>query len=281
MGSADTGYWAAMVSPLHLLHASPLAGLGHLALPPIHLESRIGLEAAGLVRDPVWRGRGVPRGDDRPVLLIPGFLAGDGSLGAMTRWLRDLGYRTKSAGIRLNVDCSQAACLRLEERLEELAERHGQRVAIIGQSRGGVFARSLAVTRPDLVSGVVTLGSPLRQMLALHPLVVAQIGVVGLLGTVGRHGCFSLDCLLGECCERFRRAQRSPFPDDVGFVSVYSRSDGIVDWRSCLDPAAEQVEIRASHCGMSLNADAYRAVGRALGGFAGEAVDDYVWAAAA
>ena len=270
-----------MVSPLQLLQGAPLAALPHLTLPPIHLESRVGLEVVGLVRDPVWHGRGVPHGDGRPVLLIPGFLAGDGTLGAMTRWLRELGYGAKCAGIRRNVDCSAAACATLERRLEELADRYGERIAIVGQSRGGVFARSLAVTRPDLVSGIVTLGSPLRQMLAVHPLVKAQIGVVGLLGTVGRHGCFKLDCLRGDCCRRFRETQRASFPDDVGFVSVYSRSDGIVDWRSCLDPGAEHVEIRATHCGMSLNAQAYRAVGRALGHFAGEAVDDDVWASAA
>ncbi len=265
--------------PLHLRHAAPRLPLPHV--PPIHLEGRVGFEAAGLVRDPVWRGYGVPRGEGRPVLLIPGFLAGDGSLGAMTRWLRDLGYRTKSAGIRANVDCSEAACARLEERLECLVERYGQPAAIVGQSRGGILARALAAQRPDLVSGIVTLGSPLRSMLAVHPVVAAQIGVVCLLGSAGRAGFFKTSCLRGSCCERFRESIRGPFPEDVGFVSIFSRSDGIVDWRSCLDPwADEHVEVRASHCGMSLNASAYRVVGRVLGEFGG-APDEHVWAQAA
>ncbi len=267
-----------MVSPLGLFHTAPrLIG----QLPPIHLESRFALEAAALFRDPVWHGVGMPAGEGRPVMLVPGFLAGDGSLGPMTRWLRALGYRTKSAGIRANVDCSEAACRRLEERLDALADRHGQRVAIVGQSRGGVLARALAVTRPDLVSGIVTLGSPLRSMFAVHPLVAAQIGMVGLLGTVGRPGFFAHGCLHGACCERFRDAMHAPFPDDVRFVSIYSRTDGIVSWRACLDPHAdEHVEVRASHCGMSMNAPTYRAVGRALGAFA-EHDEGADWAQAA
>src|SRR3712207_8341024 len=85
--------------PLQLLHAVPRLPLPHV--PPIHREGRVALEAARLMRDPVFRGEGMPRGEGRPVLLIPGFMAGDGSLAVMTHWLRDLGYRTKSAGIRL------------------------------------------------------------------------------------------------------------------------------------------------------------------------------------
>ena len=80
-------------------------------------------EWAALRRSDVFRGAGVPYGDGRGVLLIPGFLAGDGSLGTMTQWLRGAGYRTKRAGIRANVACSELACTRLEERLEASPER--------------------------------------------------------------------------------------------------------------------------------------------------------------
>jgi triacylglycerol lipase len=252
-----------MAFPLQFLHMAPRVPVPHV--PPMLKEGRAGLEAVTLLRDPVWHGTGVPRGHDEPVLLIPGFMAGDPSLGLMTRWLRELGYRTKSAGIRFNVDCSETACVRLEERLECLAEKHGRRVAIVGQSRGGVLARALAVNRPDLVSGIVTLGSPHRSLFAVHPLVAANIGIVALLGSAGRQGFFSSSCLRGDCCRRFRDAMKAPFPDDVRFVSVYSRSDGIVDWHACLDPYADEtVEVRASHVGMSANSAVYRAVARAL-----------------
>jgi triacylglycerol lipase len=270
------------------LHTRPTAGahvggIGYKSdmsvlptIPPLWRESRIGLEWADLRRSDVLRGAGVPPGEGRGVLLIPGFLAGDGSLATMTQWLRAAGWHTKRAGIRANVHCSEAACGRLEERVESLAERTGGRITIIGQSRGGVFAKALAARRPDLVAGVVGLGSPIRDQLAVHPLVLAQVGVVATLGSGGRAGLLSWRCLRGECCAPFRDALEGPFPEGVGYVSLYSKSDGIVDWRSCLDPDASCIEVRASHCGMSLNADAYRAIARALW-----SCSDAAWAQAA
>jgi pimeloyl-ACP methyl ester carboxylesterase len=234
-------------------------------------ETRIALEAADLLRSAVWHGAGVPPGDGRPVLLVPGFLAGDRTLATLAWWLRSNGYRTRRAGIRANVGCSEEACVRLEERLEALADATGERVAIIGQSRGGVLARALAVRRPDVVSGIVTLGAPSLAMLRVHPLVLLQVGVVGALGTGRVPGLFSLRCLRGTCCNGFRTDLAASFPEEVRYVSVYSRSDGIVDWRACLDPAAdEQAEITASHCGMALNREAYEVLARALADFADE-----------
>jgi pimeloyl-ACP methyl ester carboxylesterase len=238
-------------------------------VPPIWLEGRLPLEAAALMRSDVWSGVGVPAGGGRAVLLIPGFMAGDGTLGTMAGWLNTHGWRVKRAGFRANVACSQAACERLEERLEALAAETGSRVMIIGQSRGGVLARALGARRPDLVSGIVTLGSPVVSQLAVHPLVLGQVLLVGAMGTGRIPGLFSLDCLRGDCCETFRADLAGDFPPEVGYVAVYSRTDGIVDWRSCLDPgASDHVEISASHCGMSLNHHAYRAVAVALGAFA-------------
>jgi hypothetical protein len=73
-------------------------------------------------------------------------------------------------------------------------------------------------------------------------------------------------CLWGDCCTTFWEQLEADFPPGVGFVSVYSRSDGIVRWRSCLDPVAEQVEVRASHIGMAVNAEVFRAVADTLEG---------------
>jgi pimeloyl-ACP methyl ester carboxylesterase len=229
-------------------------------------ESRIGFELASLLRSGVWRGDGVTDGNGQPVLLISGLLAGDHSLNLMARWLKSTGHRPCRAGIAVNVDCSQKAAERLEARLECLAESSGQRVAIVGQSRGGSFARVLAVRRPDLVSGIVTLGSPLKHQLAVHPLVRASILGMGVLGTAGIDGLMSRSCLWGDCCTDYWSDFGDAFPSGVGFVSVYSRSDGIVKWRACLDPQAEHVEVRASHIGMAVNAEVYRAVAASLQG---------------
>jgi triacylglycerol lipase len=237
-------------------------------VPPLWRESRLGFEAAQLLRSPIWRGVGVEPGGGRPVLLIPGFMAGDGTLGTMAKWLRQNGYWTHRAGIRANVGCSQDACERIEERLEALVARTGSKVAMVGQSRGGVLARVVATRRPDLVSGIVGLGAPTVGQLRVHPLVLLQVGVVGALGTGRVPGLFRMSCLRGACCEPFREGLLCDFPPDVRYVSVYSRSDGIVDWHACLDGAADElVEIRASHCGMAVSVQAYEQVARALAAF--------------
>jgi pimeloyl-ACP methyl ester carboxylesterase len=235
--------------------------------PPLWREARIGLETAALLRDPVLRGRGVADGRGQPVLLIPGFLAGDGSLALMARWLGRCGYRPSGAGMIANVDCSSAALERLEPRLERLVGKRGRRAAIVGQSRGGSLAKVLARRRPDLVCGIVTLGSPQTSPLAVHPLVRLQVEAVGALGSLGAPGLFSRSCVDGDCCAEFWAGCARPLPRGVGFVSIYSRSDGIVDWRSCLDPSAEHLEINSSHVGMAVHPDGYRAIAAALESF--------------
>jgi pimeloyl-ACP methyl ester carboxylesterase len=228
------------------MRGTALSSLG--ARPPLWREARIGLEAAALVRDPIFRGDGVADGRGRPVLLIPGFLAGDGSLSMMAGWLRRTGHRPR--------------------RLEQLVELQGQPAAIVGQSRGGTLAKVLAHRRPELVCGVVALGSPQAEPLAVHPLVRLQVEAVSRLGSLGAPGLFKRSCLHGECCSSFWEDLARPLPSEIPLVSVYSKSDGVVDWRSCLDPdATEQVEIRASHCGMAVSRAGWRAVADALQSF--------------
>jgi pimeloyl-ACP methyl ester carboxylesterase len=232
-------------------------------------ECFVGLEAARLARSPVWRGVEVPDGGGRPVLLIPGFLAGDGSLAVLTRWLRTVGYRTRRAGISINAACSERACATLEVLLEELAAQHGRRVAIVGHSRGGVLAKGIAAARPDLVSGIVTLAAPTVARLPASPLMLGQMATAAALDAGHFPGVASWRCLTGSCGRRFRRALTGPFPGDVGFVSVYARSDPFADWRACQDPAAELAEIDSSHVGMVFNAHAYERIASALASFGG------------
>jgi pimeloyl-ACP methyl ester carboxylesterase len=248
------------------MRAPSLSSLG--VRPPLWREARIGLEAAALVRDPIFRGEGVADGRGRPVLLIPGFLAGDGSLSMMAGWLKRAGYRPSRAGIVSNLNCSGVLMPRLEERLERLVELQGARAALVGQSRGGTQAKVLAQRRPDLVCGVVALGAPQVSPLAVHPLVRLQVEAVSRLGSLGAPGLFKRSCLDGDCCSSFWEDLAQPPPAGVQLVSVFSKSDGVVDWRSCLDPhATELVEIRASHCGMAVSRAAWRAVADALEGF--------------
>ena len=205
-----------------------------------------------------------PRGDGRPVLLIPGFLAGDQSLTRMAVWLGAGGFELARSGIRWNVDCMEPIVTSVEARLERAVSRAGRPALLVGQSRGGSIARAIAVLRPDLVDTVVTLGSPLLDQLAIRARTWPSVLGVGFLGTIGVPGLFGWSCLAGECCARSVAAVIAPFPAGVRFVSVYSRSDEIVRWEACLDPAAVQLEVNVSHMGMGVSRDVWVALAREL-----------------
>jgi pimeloyl-ACP methyl ester carboxylesterase len=227
--------------------------------PPLQSELRFWPEMARLFAD--MRFWSPTRSRDRqPVLLIPGFLAGDASLTVMAGWLRRRGHSVRTSGIRLNVGCSG----RDLDRLDTVLEAFDEPVVLIGQSRGGTLARALAARHPDAVSALVTLGSPVLDPLAVSPHVLRTVRSVAWLGDIGVRGLFSTECRDGECCSEFRALLQRPLPDGTPALAVYSRSDAIVDWRACLDPDAEHVEIDGSHCGMAVNAEVYRELERLL-----------------
>jgi pimeloyl-ACP methyl ester carboxylesterase len=215
----------------------------------------------------------VPNGDGRPVMLIPGFLTADNTMTTMARWLRRAGWHPLHSGFRVNLGCAERTLEPMEERLEALVEREGGPIALIGHSRGGHFARVLAVRRPELVSGIVTLASPPLNPDAIHRIVAAPAVAVALLGTLGVPGLMRVSCFLGDCCEDFRDDLHAPFPEGVGFVAVYSRLDGIVDWRLLYELAAWRVEVDATHLGIVANPHAYRQVAAALAWFTNQSSD--------
>lgn len=188
-----------------------------------------------------------------PVVLVPGLLAGDGSLRLMAGVLRGLGYRTYRSLMYANIGCTQQAADALERRVESVADRRGRKVSVVGHSLGGLLARRLAGRRPDLVDGIVTLGSPLLAPGATHPLLLFELKVSARLRAAGVRAVMGEDCTSGDCARLGWEQTRVPLAPTVSFTSVYSRRDGIVDWRSCLDPAATTVEVTTSHVGMAFD----------------------------
>jgi triacylglycerol lipase len=231
-------------------------------IAPIHAELRYWAELSRLLGD---RGFRAPERTDAapPVLLIPGFMAGDASLTLLAGWLRRRGHRVRTSGIRMNVDCAGNALERLDDALCDLDER----AVVIGQSRGGTLARALAARRPEAVAAVVTLGSPVLDPLAVSPPVLRMVRLVAGLGDLGVPRFFSTACRDGDCCTEFHELLRAPPAPGVMALAVYSRSDAIVDWRACLDPHAECVEVDGSHGGMAVNAAVYQELERLLDRF--------------
>lgn len=227
-------------------------------------ESRWALELARLSVDPVLAGRGIARGDGRPVVLMPGFLAGDQTLLVLAAWLRGIGHRPYTCGFVANVDCSDRALERVDRRVEQLHRRHGRRVALIGHSRGGHYARALAHRRPDRVSHAVSLGADLQHMLGVSaPTQAAVVAARRGIAVLGR--ARAERCLTAHCTCAFARDFAAPLPADrVRFTSIYSKGDGVVRWRGSLIAGADCVEVTGSHLGLIFNRNAYRAIAHAL-----------------
>ena len=199
-----------------------------------------------------------------PVILVPGFLAGDSTLRPMSRVLREHGYRTYRSSIHVNAGCTLNAAAQLESRLESIVLRRGARVQIVGHSLGGMLARGLAVRRPDLISRIVTLGSPMLAPGAHHAVLARGVDMLVRLSRAGLPGLMAEECVAGTCARQSFDESRAALPADVAFTAIYSQRDGIVDWRACVDPEAVAVEVTASHVGMAVDPRVIALVAEAL-----------------
>jgi triacylglycerol lipase len=228
-------------------------------------ESRSVLELSRLLVDPVFAGRsGLPRGDGRPVVLLPGFLAGDQTLAVMGTWLRRLGYAPRVCGFVANVDCSDRALQRVERQVSALYRRDGRRVAVIGHSRGGHFARAIGARAPERVSHAVSLGADLRGLVGISAPTLAAVAAVRRGLALTRRSRAPL-CFTAECTCDFARDYGRPFPSaQVRLTSIYSKNDGVVRWEGAVVPEADCVEVTGSHVGLAFNRKVYRAIAEAL-----------------
>ena len=168
------------------------------------------------------QGRSAVAREEHPVVLVPGFMAGDGSLSLLARFLRQQGYRTYRSRITANVGCTVSASALLEQRIESVALRRGARVLVVGHSLGGMLARGLAVRRPDLVAGIVTLGSPMMAPAAHHASLTRSVEMLIRLGRAGIPGLMSEDCVAGACARASFDEAREPMPAGVDFTTIYS-----------------------------------------------------------
>jgi triacylglycerol lipase len=221
---------------------------------PIWQELMIGVEMAYLRISPVYWGFGVPRGDGSPVVVVPGFLLNDLYLAEFRAWLRRIGYKPVSSGIGVNADCPN---LLIKHRLRAIIEKaylaEKRKVHVIGHSLGGVLARAVASQMSRMVASVITLSSPFQGM-AAHPSVL-RVAQAIRNRILDRHGENVLpSCYTAGCTCRFLQSLEDRLPKTVSQTAVYTKSDGIVDWRVCATGNPDMdFEVAGTHIGMVFN----------------------------
>jgi pimeloyl-ACP methyl ester carboxylesterase len=224
-----------------------------------------GAEVLLLHATPVYYGFGVPHGDGSAVVIIPGFLGTDLYLMELHSWLGRIGYRPYFSGIGINAECPNLLIQRhLNETIERALTETERKIHLIGHSLGGLIARSVAGQRPDDVASVITLASPFRGTVA-HRAVLNVVDAVRLR-ILRENGQGVLpECYTVRCTCSFLDSLKRDVPDSVIETAIYTRHDGIVDWRYCRTKNAEKdFEVPSTHIGMAFNAAAYSIVARRL-----------------
>ncbi len=214
---------------------------------------------------PVYYGLGVPHGDGSGVVIIPGFLGTDLYLMELHGWLGRIGYRPYFSGIGINADCPNLLIQRhLADTIATARAETGRKIHLIGHSLGGVIARSVASQRRKDVASVITLASPFRGTVTSRTVLHAAEAI--RLRILQEHGRGVLpDCYTGRCTCNFVSSLKADLPDSIVETAIYTRQDGIVDWRYCMTRNAEaDFEVPGTHIGMAFNPAAYTIVAERL-----------------
>lgn len=190
----------------------------------------------------------------RPILLIPGFMAGDATLYPFANWLRSRGHQVFFSGILANTDCPRRVVDRLTNIVLKRYARTEEKLVVIGHSLGGIYARELARRLPQCIEQVILLGSPIKDPHKHANPYVKMLALMTHRVREMRHRCTGD---LATICGM--NATEAP---NIPETLIYSKSDGVVDWASCVEdgPNVTAFEVKSTHCGLPYNLDTLQIV---------------------
>jgi pimeloyl-ACP methyl ester carboxylesterase len=241
----------------------------------VRQESMAIAELAALHRDPLFYGRGVPRGDGRLVLVVPGLFGNDVYLQPLRGWLSRIGYRPVASSLAVNAGCPDRLRSQVEKSLQRRLDKHPGPISLIGHSRGGMLCWAIASRLQGRAAQLILMGSPAPAVVAMMrqyssiPRSVAN----SMVADAGARALKIMDpdCTVPACgCAYTEDLRRSLHPD-TKVLAIFSRTDYIVRPEACSVPdgigagSIENVEITGSHSGLAYNRHALRHVARFLG----------------
>ncbi len=191
------------------------------------------------------------KGRGEPVIVLPGFMADDRSTRILRNYLNQTGYQAQPWGLGINRRPMLSLLPALQNQISDITEKTGQKVRLVGWSRCGIISRELARENPGQIDRVVTIGSPVQ----------GGIGASSIGRWVQRE--------TGLSAQQMSRLteERSRIPIRVPVRAIYSRSDGVVAWKACIDDQTENIEhyeVRSSHMGLGSNVEVFRLLPRLL-----------------
>ena len=226
-----------------------------IAPPPIGLtlkEVTAPLDWLGtLVSKPTLRK--LPKGDQRPVLLAPGFLTDSWSMRPLRDFLRRLNYVALDWELGRNMGHVDDDIIKFGHQVGELASATGEPVTLIGWSLGGTISREVARFFPECVREVITLGTP----------VTGGPKYTSVGARMAKIRNINLDTLEQEVLERNRQGFEQPV------TVIYSKKDGVVSWKASIDvynAQAKHIEVNSTHLGIGVHADSWKAIALILAG---------------
>jgi pimeloyl-ACP methyl ester carboxylesterase len=242
-------------------------------------EVRAFSEFAALRRDAVYRGEGVPRGDGRVVLVLPGLFGNDTYLRPLRAWLHRVGYLPSASLIAFNAGCPERVKARAYEHLVKRLAPEDSEVAIVGHSRGGMLGKAIAARLGGRCTCFVALGSPLGALRragrpGLEAMAAGQGATpredlaAGTVVNAGRHVLrwLSPHCDFPRCGCDYVDELLAPWPESLRRYAIYSVEDPVVAPQACRLDGAVNIEVRGSHAGLVANATVYRHLARVLAG---------------
>lgn len=194
--------------------------------------------------------KAAPIGGGEPVIVAPGFAADDSWTESLRGFLESIGYQAFGWGLGRNNGRVPQLIPALIDRTAAVCGKTGFKVRLVGWSLGGYLAREVAREQPELVDRVITLGAP----------VVGGPKYTASAPWYRKHG-FDLDEIEGQVDEREQK------PIQVSVHALYSRSDGVVSWRACIDdrnPNVKHHRVRTSHLGLIASIESFSKIAQLL-----------------